>query len=95
MCQFSAIGHSPRQAPLPGPVQCWAKSHKNNVATAVTRQYIWDMRYIDAPVLRDEHRNSHGDCTDPAHGIQAQNPGSLRAQYENGNMSPIEQRIEQ
>jgi RHS repeat-associated protein len=28
-------------------------------------QFIWSLRYIDAPVLRDENKNGDGDCTDP------------------------------
>jgi RHS repeat-associated protein len=27
-------------------------------------QYVWDLRYIDSPVLRDEDLDSDGDCTD-------------------------------
>jgi len=27
-------------------------------------QYVWSLRYIDAPILRDENKNSDGDCTD-------------------------------
>ena len=27
-------------------------------------EYVWSLRYIDAPVLRDENQNADGDCTD-------------------------------
>jgi RHS repeat-associated protein len=36
-------------------------------------QYVWSARYIDAPVLRDENKNSDGDCTDA--------PGDERLYY--------------
>ena len=45
-------------------------ANKGNLATNVYRQYVWDPRYIDAPVCRDEdlHDGSggspDGDCTD-------------------------------
>jgi RHS repeat-associated protein len=32
--------------------------------TDVHCQYVWDLRYIDSPVLRDEDLDSDGDCTD-------------------------------
>jgi RHS repeat-associated protein len=31
-------------------------------------QYIWSLRYIDAPVLRDENHNDDDDCTDDGDG---------------------------
>ena len=37
---------------------------ETTVATDVTCQYVWDPRYIDAPVCRDEDGNSDDDCTD-------------------------------
>jgi RHS repeat-associated protein len=30
----------------------------------VHSRYVWDLRYIDSPVLRDEDLDSDGDCTD-------------------------------
>jgi RHS repeat-associated protein len=30
----------------------------------VTAQYVWSRRYIDAPVLRDENKDSDDDCTE-------------------------------
>jgi len=27
-------------------------------------QYVWSMRYIDAPILRDENKDGDGDCVD-------------------------------
>jgi RHS repeat-associated protein len=31
-------------------------------------QYVWSLRYIDAPVLRDENHNDDDDCTDDGDG---------------------------
>ena len=36
-------------------------------------QYVWSLRYIDAPILRDENGNADGDCTD--------DPGDERLYY--------------
>jgi hypothetical protein len=33
-------------------------------STTAKYQYVWDQRYIDSPVLRDEDLDSDGDCTD-------------------------------
>jgi RHS repeat-associated protein len=41
------------------------------VATTLKFQYVWDLRYIDAPVCRDEDKNSDGDCTDVGTGAGA------------------------
>ena len=47
-----------------------SSQNRGNVATAARIQYVWDPRYVDAPVLRDEdlHNgsggNPNGDCTD-------------------------------
>ena len=43
------------------------------VATDVKYQYVWDVRYIDAAVLRDEDTDGDDDCTD--------SPGSERLYY--------------
>jgi len=49
-------------------------------------QYVWDPRYIDAPVCRDEDKNSDGDCTDAATGIQGSNSGDEHLYYcQDGN----------
>ncbi len=37
---------------------------KTTVATAIKYQYVWDLRYIDALVLRDENKDADGDCID-------------------------------
>jgi len=37
---------------------------KDTVATALKHEYIWDVRYIDAPLCRDENKNADNDCTD-------------------------------
>jgi len=42
---------------------------------------VWDPRYIDAPILRDEDKNSDGDCTDAATGIQGSNSGDEHLYY--------------
>jgi len=43
-------------------------------------------RYIDAPVCRDEDKNSDGDCTDAATGIQGSNSGDEHLYYcQDGN----------
>ena len=56
-----------------------ATANRDNVATAAKHQYVWSLRYIDACVLRDEDKNSDGDCTDA---------GDERLYYCNGaNMS--------
>jgi RHS repeat-associated protein len=36
------------------------------VPTLAHYQYVWDPRYIDAPILRDEDMTGNGDCVDPA-----------------------------
>ncbi len=41
-----------------------SSENRVNVATAARFQYVWDPRYVDAPVLRDEDTNSNGNCTD-------------------------------
>jgi len=56
---------------------------KTTVATAVKTQYVWDIRYIDAPVCRDEDKNSDGDCTDAATGVQGSNEGDEHLYYTN------------
>ena len=33
-------------------------------APVLRHQYVWSVRYIDAPVLRDENKDADGDCTD-------------------------------
>ena len=38
---------------------------ETTVADDLKIQYVWDIRYIDAPVCRDEDKNSDGDCIDP------------------------------
>jgi RHS repeat-associated protein len=36
----------------------------DTVATVAKYQYVWDLRYIDAPVLRDEDTDADGSCID-------------------------------
>lgn len=47
-----------------------SSQNKDTPATAAKYQYVWDMRYIDAPVCRDEDKNADGACTDAATGVQ-------------------------
>ena len=37
----------------------------STVATSPIRQFVWDLRYIDAPVLVDDDYDGDGDCTTP------------------------------
>ena len=61
---------------------------KETVATARKYEYIWDVRYIDAPVCRDENKNADNDCTDPATGIQGSNSGDEHLYYcQDANMN--------
>jgi len=39
---------------------------KNTVASVPKYQWIWDPRYVDAPILRDENKDGDGDCVDGA-----------------------------
>ena len=60
---------------------------KDTVATTLRYQYVWDIRYIDAPVCRDEDKSDgeggdpDGDCTDPADGKQGENDGDEHLYY--------------
>jgi len=38
----------------------------DTVASDPRYQYVWGMRYVHAPVLRDEDTDADGDCTDDA-----------------------------
>jgi len=59
---------------------------RSTPSTTVTYQYVWDPRYIDAPVCRDEDKNSDGDCTDAATGVQGSNSGDEHLYYcQDGN----------
>jgi len=40
------------------------QADEDAVATAAKVQYVWSLRYIDACVLRDEDKNSDGNCID-------------------------------
>ncbi len=37
---------------------------KDTVASTLKYQYVWGLRYIDAPICRDEDTSGDGDCTD-------------------------------
>jgi RHS repeat-associated protein len=37
---------------------------KTTEATVPKYQWVWDLRYVDAPVLRDENKDGDGDCVD-------------------------------
>ena len=39
-------------------------SSKTTPATVPSFQWVWDLRYDDAPVLRDENKDGDGDCVD-------------------------------
>ena len=47
----------------------------------VRYQYVWDPRYIDALVCRDENKNADTDCTDAATGVQGSNTGDEHLYY--------------
>jgi len=51
------------------------------LATTRKYEYVWDIRYIDAPVCRDENKNADNDCTDAATGIQGENEGDEHLYY--------------
>ncbi|MGB2819747.1 MAG: RHS repeat-associated core domain-containing protein, partial [Phycisphaerae bacterium] len=46
--------------------ECFAadQEDQDTVATDPKYQYVWDIRYIDAAVLRDENTDTDGDCDD-------------------------------
>ncbi len=44
----------------------WKMLEVRNGSDEVLKQYVWSLRYIDSPILRDENKNSDGDCTDGA-----------------------------
>jgi RHS repeat-associated protein len=54
---------------------------KDTVATARKYEYVWDIRYVDALVVRDENKNADNDCTDAATGIQGANEGDEHLYY--------------
>jgi hypothetical protein len=65
---------------------------RSTPSTTVTYQYLWDPRYIDAPICRDEDQsdgsggNPNGLCTDDATGIQGSNNGDEHLYYcQDGN----------
>ena len=41
-----------------------ALANKTTVATVPKYQWVWDLRYQDAPILRDENKDADGDCID-------------------------------
>jgi RHS repeat-associated protein len=41
-----------------------ALADKVTVATVPKYQWVWDLRYLDAPVLRDENKDGDNDCID-------------------------------
>jgi RHS repeat-associated protein len=41
-----------------------AQANKDTPAASAKFQYVWDIRYVHAAVLRDEDTDSGGDCTD-------------------------------
>jgi len=41
-----------------------AQANKDTPASSAKFQYVWDIRYVHAAVLRDEDTDSDGDCTD-------------------------------
>ncbi len=40
------------------------QADKDTVATEAKYQYVWDVTYIDSPILRDENADDDDDCTD-------------------------------
>ena len=58
-------------------------ANRETPATTVKFQYVWDLRYIDAPICRDENKNANGSCTDAATGIQGANTGDEHLYYAN------------
>jgi len=58
-----------------------SSQYKDTPATADKYQYVWDIRYIDAPVCRDENKNADGDCIDAATGVQGSNTGDEHLYY--------------
>jgi RHS repeat-associated protein len=41
-----------------------AMADKVTVATVPKYQWVWDPRYVDAPIFRDENKDGDGDCVD-------------------------------
>jgi RHS repeat-associated protein len=56
---------------------------KETPATDVQYQYVWDIRYVDSPILRDENKDMGTDniCTEPANGPQGSNTGDEHLYY--------------
>jgi len=72
------------------PKPLWRRrGYGGQAATALTAKDAKNAengRYIDAPVCRDEDKNSDGDCTDAATGIQGSNSGDEHLYYcQDGN----------
>jgi RHS repeat-associated protein len=58
-----------------------AQANKETPAVPRKYQYVWDIRYIHAAVLRDEDTDADNDCTDAATGIQGANEGDEHLYY--------------
>jgi RHS repeat-associated protein len=43
-----------------------ALADTQTVATVPSVQWVWDPRYVDAPILRDQNKDGDGSCTGPA-----------------------------
>jgi len=56
-------------------------ANKETAVTDVKYQYVWDQRYIDAAIVRDEDLNSDDDCTDAADDVQGSNSGDEHLYY--------------
>jgi RHS repeat-associated protein len=56
-------------------------NEETTVATDVKYQYVWDIRYIDAPICRDEDKDNDGDCSGTPDGVQGSNNEDERLFY--------------
>ena len=62
--------------------ESWQVVEERNSQGLPKVQYVWDVRYIDAAVLRDRNLNSDDDCTDAATGAGSNyNEGDERVYY--------------
>ena len=76
------VAFAPFAEPSALPLAVWPEQSRRLPASPGVRR----LRYIDAPVCRDEDKNSDGDCTDAATGIQGSNSGDEHLYYcQDGN----------
>jgi RHS repeat-associated protein len=62
--------------------ESWQVVEERNLNDVPTVQYVWDVRYIDAAVVRDRNLNLNDDCTEPATGAGlSSNEGDERVYY--------------